>query len=297
MKLALLTQKNLECCNLFNSLNRKIQENNYPISVEKIYIEDIIIQWSNNSVQLLHNKKNILPLFDTFLFRFNETSLLEKTYSIAKTLYNNKKMVLNESYCHSNIHSNKRDLLNILEELRLPHPNSAYISNISQINTALDSFSFPLIIKDIYGWQGSSVYLVSSPKELSDIKKNLPKTDLLIQEYLPIEYDVRVIVIGYHAIGAMKRFAPENDFKTNLSSGGKAEITELATEMKDIAESLAKYTKNAILGIDFIIHNNKLLVLEIETCPGFQGFHAATNISVIDKILQYILHLQQSRIH
>jgi len=297
MKLALLTQKNFECCDLFNSLNWKIQEKNYPIQIEKICIEDIAIEWLENSLHLAYLSKNILTSFDVFLFRFNNRALLEKAYSLAKTFSIHKKIVVNESYCYNNIYSNKRDILNVLKELRLPHPNSIYISHFNQINNVLKSFSFPLIIKDIYGWQGESVYLVSSEKELSTIKKVLPSRDLLVQEYLPITFDIRVIVIGYQAVGAMKRFSPENDFKTNISLGGTAEAIELTPEMKSAAESLAKYTKNDILGVDFLIHNNKLFILEIETCPGIQGFYTTTNISSVDKILQYILHLQQSNSH
>ncbi len=41
-----------------------------------------------------------------------------------------------------------------------------------------------------------------------------------------------------------------------------------------------------MIGIDFFIHNNKIYVIEIETCPGFTGFKKYTKKMIFAQMLE-----------
>ena len=58
----------------------------------------------------------------------------------------------------------------------------------------------PVIMKTLRGSKGVGVLFVESEKSLDSIVQLIYKqdadTDLLLQEYIPTDYDVRVLVLG-----------------------------------------------------------------------------------------------------
>jgi RimK family alpha-L-glutamate ligase len=285
-QLAIITMRDFECCNLYNIAKTKSESNKLPIEITKIYVEDISIEWHFSTIQLNYNNKNILNQFDAFLFRIDLRSNLDKIFFIARTLKNADKFFINSTLANNTTFSDKLSVLNLLQQLNLNHPETCFID--SQKLLKKHSYKFPFILKDPYGWQGDSVYLIKTKQDLKNALKKLPPTGLIMQEYLQINYDVRIIVIGYKALGAIKRINPDNDFRSNLSIGGKAQKIELTNELRDISERIAKQAQSEMLGIDFFLHKNKIYVNEIETCPGFTGFTETTNISPLYELLKYI---------
>ena len=55
------------------------------------------------------------------------------------------------------------------------------------------------------------------------IYKQDPETDILIQEYIKTDGDVRVVIVGDNIIGTMKRKVVEGDFRSNYTQGGGVE--------------------------------------------------------------------------
>ena len=68
------------------------------------------------------------------------------------------------------------------------------------------------------------------------IMKQDEDSDLLLQEYIPTDYDVRVLVLGGKVLASMKRPVIEGDFRSNVSQGSEPEKLKL-TEL-EIEESL-----------------------------------------------------------
>ena len=54
-----------------------------------------------------------------------------------------------------------------------------------------------------------------------------PYVDILLQEYINVDYDVRVIVVAGKVLGAMKRPKIKGDFRSNVSQGSEPENFEL----------------------------------------------------------------------
>jgi len=105
--------------------------------------------------------------------------------------------------------------------------------------------------------------------------------------YRPGE-DLRVLVIGGKVIGAMKRTAPEGDFRANITAGGTGENFSVTEEIDFIARETAKVLGLDIAGVDLLFDENGFRVCEANSNPGFLGFEKYCSIDVADLLTEYI---------
>ncbi len=162
----------------------------------------------------------------------------------------------------------------IFNLLGLPHPKTKIFYGKKQKSKILDSFSFPFIGKVPRGSaKGQGVHLIRSEDELLSFL-NL-KSPAYIQEYMPIEKDMRVIIIGSEIRLAYWRIASLGNFKTNLSQGGSISFEPLPQPALDLALKTASLCRWDDVGIDIIEYKNKFYVLEGNMKYGTKGFQAA----------------------
>jgi len=154
---------------------------------------------------------------------------------------------------------------------------------------------FPIILKTLRGSKGVGVLFVDTEKGLDSIVQLIHKqdedTDLLAQQYIKTDYDVRVHVLGGKVIAAMKRPVIEGDFRSNVSQGSKPEKIEL-TEL-EIEESLraAKAVNGHWSAVDFIPSKNREkeppFMLEVNSSPGTEGIEDATKLNISNIVISY----------
>ena len=92
--------------------------------------------------------------------------------------------------------------------------------------------------------------------------------------------DLRVYVVGGKVIGAMNRYAPKGDWRTNVSLGGEIENAEeiLTKELEDISLNAAKILGLDYAGVDIVEGEDGWKVLEVNPTAGFRGLYRATGI-------------------
>lgn len=151
--------------------------------------------------------------------------------------------------------------------------------------------NFPVVVKAFKGSHGSNVVKVMNRGELEEVLGRFEAHELLVQEVLPEGEDMRVIVIGNRAIGAMKRRAKPGKFVSNYSAGGRIENYPLEKDLK--AEKLAVAATAAFnlefCGVDLM--KDKLgdwRVLEINRACQFEGFEKVTGVNVAKKTIDYL---------
>ncbi len=152
---------------------------------------------------------------------------------------------------------------------------------------------YPLILKTSIGSQGVGVMFIESEKALHGIVQLLYREDeyidILLQEQIKTDYDVRVIVVAGEIMGAMKRPIIEGDFRSNVSQGSEPEVHEL-TEL-EASESLraAEAVDGDIVGVDFIPakdrEKDKPYFIEVNSTPGLMGIESTFSNSKIPKDL------------
>jgi RimK family alpha-L-glutamate ligase len=157
-----------------------------------------------------------------------------------------------------------------------------------------DKIGFPCVVKVVTGSYGEGVYLCERQrdfKKLMEFVKNLGnRKTLIVQQYIgtrPGE-DLRVLVIGGKVIGAMRRTAPEGDFRANITNGGTGENFTVTPEIEYMARETAKVLKLDIAGVDLLFNKEGFCVCEANSNPGFAGFEKYCGVDVADHITDYI---------
>jgi ribosomal protein S6--L-glutamate ligase len=184
-----------------------------------------------------------------------------------------------------------------LADYGLTQPKTVLINDSEKVNEIVDEsdIKFPLILKTLRGSKGVGVLFVDSPKGLDSIVQLIHKqdedADLLIQEYIKTDYDVRVLVLGGKVLAAMKRPVIEGDFRSNVSQGSQPEKIQL-TEL-EIEESLkaAKAVGGFWTAVDFIPSKNRTkeppFMLEVNSSPGTEGIEDATKMNIAKEVIQH----------
>lgn len=181
-----------------------------------------------------------------------------------------------------------------LKDFRLNQPKTVLIPNEESIEQALEELDtkFPIILKTLRGSKGVGVLFIESERALDSIVQLLYKqdkdTDILIQEYIKTEYDVRAIVVGGQIIGTMRRDVIEGDFRSNVSQGAKPKPYKLSEE--EIRQCLiaAKAVDGDCVAVDFIPYKGQPYFLEVNSSPGTDGIEDANpGLNIAKLILQH----------
>ena len=169
----------------------------------------------------------------------------------------------------------------------------------------MEDLKFPVILKASSGSQtGIGVIIVESLRSLhptvqmlSLLTKNI---DLILQEHIKIEYDVRVIVLRGNVIASMKRGLISGDARSNASLGAEVESIELTElELEDSIKA-AKLVNGDLVGVDFLPSKNREkeqpYILEVNSMPGFSGIERSTkDKSVTSEILKTYMNRENWR--
>jgi len=182
----------------------------------------------------------------------------------------------------------------ILSRHGIPIPNTMMVRFPIDETLVKDNIGFPCVVKVVTGSYGEGVYLCERSrdfKKLMEFIKNLGnKKTLIVQEYLGerVGEDLRVLVIGGKVIGAMKRTAPEGDFRANITNGGTGSNFEVTEEIDFLARETAKALNLDIAGIDLLFDARGFRVCEANSNPGFLGFETYCGVDVADLITEYV---------
>jgi RimK family alpha-L-glutamate ligase len=150
---------------------------------------------------------------------------------------------------------------------------------------------FPLVLKASNSSQGKKVYKSNSIEEIGGIVKKTGKdiSDMVIQEFIDYDKDIRLLVIGDEVVGAMRRVPKEGEFRANFSLGGSVEKYYAPEDMKKLAISAAKSCDLEISGIDILVDKQgDYHLLEANRTPGLAGISKALGFNVADKLVDYI---------
>lgn len=192
--------------------------------------------------------------------------------------------VINSSHSYDLSHD-KWTVAKKLVELGIPAPESL----LWQKDQPAPAVHFPIVLKKLNSSQGRGIHLVSSPRELGQLRASYSAENLLLQEWVAEARgeDYRAFVVGDEVVASMKRIAAPGEFRSNLHLGGSAEKCELTTEEKTLALKLCKELGLTMAGIDFLRSDKGSLLLEANPCPGLEGIEACTGINLAKQLVLF----------
>ena len=194
-----------------------------------------------------------------------------------------------------------------LKAAGVPTPKTTVVtsSSMSKLEDKVNAVggSFPIIIKITKGTQGIGVAQVDSMISLKSVLQAIfalvPKADILLQEKINSDYDLRIHVLykgfermtpgieNFEIIGCMQRNQLAGDFRSNYSLGSTAEKGHLTSEQERIAKQAAKATGCRWAGVDLIMDSRtkQSYVIEVNSSPGTKGITTAAGDDVVGTLM------------
>ncbi len=120
---------------------------------------------------------------------------------------------------------------------------------------------------------GRGVFRIQNSEDLERYTQNT--SIAYIQEYLPMDRDIRVVVIGNRVVHAYWRIAPADDFRTNVAVGGTVKLDPVPRAALELALDTARKCRWDDVGIDICQCNGQYYVIEANMKYGKEGFRQA----------------------
>ena len=183
--------------------------------------------------------------------------------------------------------------LQILAQAGINMPVTGYASHTMDIEGVIEKVgSVPLVMKLLQGTQGQGIVLAETRKAAESVMSAFRQleADILVQEFIKESSgtDIRALVVGNRVVAAMRRIAPDGEFRSNVHRGGKAEHVKLNPEEEKLAVVAAQVLGLRVAGVDMMRSNRGPLVLEVNSSPGLQGIEDSSGVDVAGEIIRFI---------
>ena len=151
----------------------------------------------------------------------------------------------------------------------LPIPKTYIYYNHDNAYKFLKKTEYPKIIKKSYGpsnYGGYFVHKVDSAKEAKELFAEKKYHPMYFQDFVPMEADIRVMLIGHKPVCAFWRRAPEGEWLTNTSQGGSMDYMDVPKNVLDLAVKVSKAAKAEYWACDVAYgKDGKVRILECAT--------------------------------
>ncbi len=156
----------------------------------------------------------------------------------------------------------------------LPHPKTRVFYGKRKHNLITEHFKFPFIAKQATGSAlGKGVFLIQNREDLKAYTAN--RHVMYIQQYLPIDRDLRVVVMGNKVVCAYWRIAKKGEFRSNVSLGGTISFDHVPEKALELALETCRRCGWDDVGIDICEHDGRFYLIEANMKYGKAGFRAA----------------------
>ena len=192
--------------------------------------------------------------------------------------------------------SNSRDKLRslqILSKHRIGIPQTTFVRDKKDVLPAIARVGgAPVVIKLLEGTQGIGVLLAETVKSAEAIIELLQsqKQNILIQKFVAESKgrDVRAFVVGDQVVGAMRRVAQGQEFRSNVHRGGLTEPVVLNEEYRETAVQAAQILGLRVAGVDLLESKSGPQIIEVNSSPGLEGIERCTQLDIAGSIIDYI---------
>ncbi len=173
--------------------------------------------------------------------------------------------------------SNKIFMEQLMDELDIPRPKT-WIYSSKSFQKSLKDIVFPCVLKMPDSAFSQGVYKANDEVELKKLAEKIFQNSelLLIQEYLPTDYDWRIGVLGNEVLFACKYYMAKNHWqiiKKNDDASfdmGNFECIHPKDVDKKIIQAALKLTKSigdGLYGVDIKQVGKKIYVIEVNDNP------------------------------
>jgi [lysine-biosynthesis-protein LysW]--L-2-aminoadipate ligase len=186
-----------------------------------------------------------------------------------------------------------------LAKYKVPTPKTHFAFSAESAIELMYKTGFPLVLKPVIGSWGRGVFPIRDEEMANMIVEMREESDSPLARIFYIQEmvrrpprDLRCIVIGDKVIAAIYRYSAQNEWRTNVARGGKAEAAPITKELEEIALSAAKAVGGGILGIDLMEDEKRgLLVHEVNNTVEFRGASNVCEADIAGAIIDYAISI------
>jgi len=177
----------------------------------------------------------------------------------------------------------------------IPTPKTHLTFSAESAMEVINKIGFPLVLKPIIGSWGRGVFPLRDEEVANMIVEMREENDSPLARIYYVQEmikrpprDIRCIVIGENVVASIYRYSAENEWRTNVARGGKAEVAPITKELEDIALKAARVVGGGILGVDLMEDEKRgLLVHEVNNTVEFRGAANVSEADIAGAIIDY----------
>lgn len=159
----------------------------------------------------------------------------------------------------------------LFQLLGISHPRTRLYYGKNCRRRILRDFALPFIAKAPVGSSGGAgVWMIEDEPQLKGYLQRY--NPAYIQEYLPLERDLRVVLISKKVAHAYWRLHAPGEFRNNVSRGARISFAGIPREALDFAVDVAERCNFDEVGLDICECAGCYYVLEANMVFGLQGF-------------------------
>ena len=163
----------------------------------------------------------------------------------------------------------KENVTRFAWKYNIPVPKTYIFYDKKKADKFVETTKYPKIIKKSYGpsnYGGYFVHKVDSKQEAKELLAKKKYNPVYMQDFVPMEADVRVMLIGHKPVCAFWRRPPEGEWLTNTSQGGSMDYQNVPKELLDLAVKVSKAANAEYWACDIAVgKDGKYRILECAT--------------------------------
>jgi [lysine-biosynthesis-protein LysW]--L-2-aminoadipate ligase len=102
--------------------------------------------------------------------------------------------------------------------------------------------------------------------------------------------DIRAILVGDKVVAAIYRYSGNENWKTNMALGGRAEKCEVSAEMEEICIKAKNAVQGQIVGVDLMESEDRgLLVHEVNNTTEYKNTVRVCEVDIPSLMLDYAI--------
>ena len=265
-------------------------------------IEDAYISHKNDKMYIHDiDDKEFLIDENTLIFNRSKSNDFANWQGLMYELEKSGANVINSLDVHILCADKWKTYIN-LKKVGVKQPNSLLVNSPDKVGDVFKRLKtkFPIILKTQLGTGGIGVVKIENETQLLATSQLIHRLGqergMLIQEFIELDYDIRVIVIAGKIHGAMKRPTPKGDFRSNVHQGSEPEKIELTKlEEDEIYKTMKALTpRGGWVGVDLIPakdrEKERPYCLEVNSQPGTVGYNTIIKGNILEDVLKIYMN-------
>ena len=178
-----------------------------------------------------------------------------------------------------------------LAATELPVPPTVACQTADAALEAFAALGGDVVVKPLFGSEGRGMVRVGDPELAWRTFRTLERLQavLYLQKFLPHPgWDLRVLVLGGTVLAAMRRHAKDDDWRTNVAQGGRAEAVTATVEQERLALRAAAAVGAIFAGVDLLPTADGHVVVEVNAVPGWRALAPACRMDVAAAVVRFL---------